>query len=96
VRGALLVAPSDVEAPNYPPGTEGFTPMPLWRLPFPAIVVVSEDDEYVTPARGRQFASAWGGEVVSIGRAGHINSASRLGAWPEGWALVQRLEEDSR
>lgn len=38
---ALLVAPSDVEAPNYPKGTEGFRPMPLERLPFPTIVVAS-------------------------------------------------------
>jgi len=95
VRGALLVAPSDVEARAYPPGTEGFAPMPLERLPFPAIVVVSENDEYVAPTRARQFAAAWGGEPVSVGRAGHINSASRLGPWPEGWALVQRLVEDS-
>ena len=29
VRGALLVAPSDVEAPSYPSGTTGFAPMPL-------------------------------------------------------------------
>src|SRR5688572_2095793 len=29
IRGALLVAPSDVEAETYPPGTTGFSPMPL-------------------------------------------------------------------
>ena len=29
IKGALLVAPSDTEAASYPPGTIGFTPVPL-------------------------------------------------------------------
>ena len=53
LHGALLVAPSDVDAPSYPKGTEGFTPMPLERLPFHSTVVASSDDEYVTTQRSR-------------------------------------------
>src|SRR5882724_1772579 len=48
------------ELPKYPPGTDGFVPMPLERLPFKATVVISSDDEWVSPERARQFASAWG------------------------------------
>ncbi len=91
VRGALLVAPSDVEAPSYPAGPTGFAPMPLEKLPFPSIVVMSTDDQYVTPSRARQFAGAWGSRIVDVGPKGHINSASRLGMWPEGFALVEEL-----
>ena len=91
VRGALLVAPSDVEAPSYPAGTSGFVPMPLVKLPFPAIVVMSTDDEYVTPERAARFANAWGAQLVSVGAKGHINSASGLRTWPEGFALVEKL-----
>jgi serine hydrolase len=91
VRGALLVAPSDVEAPSYPAGTTGFKPMPLRPLPFPSIVVLSSDDEYVSPDRGHHFARAWGSRVVEVGAKGHINSASALGMWPEGFALVEEL-----
>lgn len=91
VRGALLVAPSDPEAPSYPAGPTGFGPMPLERIPFPTIVVASEDDEYVTVERARAYADAWGSRFVNIGAAGHINSASGLGAWLEGWALVESL-----
>src|SRR5690242_8657554 len=58
IRGALLVAPSDVDAPGYPAGTEGFKPMPLDRLPFRSIVVMSSNDEYVTPERAKAFAAA--------------------------------------
>src|SRR6185369_17229580 len=64
IRGALLVGPSDVEAPSYPSGTTGFAPMPLAALPFRTIVVASTNDEYVTLARAEQFASAWGARLV--------------------------------
>ena len=95
VRGALLVAPSDVEAPSYPAGPTGFAPMPLQKLPFPSIVVMSTNDEYVAPDRARHFAHAWGSRLVDVGPKGHINSASRLGAWPEGFALVAQLRAAS-
>jgi hypothetical protein len=92
VRGALLVAPSDVEAPTYPQGPRGFKPMPLDRLPFPSIVVASDDDTYVTPARARAFAAAWGSRLVEVSGLGHLNSASRLGTWPLGLSLVRELQ----
>jgi uncharacterized protein len=91
VRGALLVAPSDPDGPNYPVGPIGFAPVPLTRLPFPSIVVASTDDIYVTAPRAREYARAWGSEYVDIGAAGHINSVSGLGAWPDGYALLERL-----
>ncbi|HEX9576207.1 MAG TPA: alpha/beta fold hydrolase [Myxococcales bacterium] len=91
VRGALLVAPSDVEAPAYPPGTEGFAPMPLLPLPFPAIVIGSSNDEYVTEDRARFFAQQWGARYVDAGPLGHLNSASNLGMWPLGQALLEEL-----
>lgn len=58
IRGALLVGPSDTEAPGYPVGPTGWQPMPLGRLSFPSIVVASSNDEYVTLARPEYFARA--------------------------------------
>lgn len=91
VRGALLVAPSDVEAPIYPTGTVGFRPMPLEPLSFATIVVSSRDDIWVNPARAKAFARAWGSRFVDVGDCGHINADSKLGAWPEGQALLASL-----
>ena len=91
VSGALLVGPSDPEADSYPKGTTGFAPMPLNALPFPAIVVASTNDEFVTIERARFFAGRWGARIEIIGEAGHINSASGLGRWPRGLALLQEL-----
>lgn len=91
VWGALLVAPSDPEASSFPSGPTGFAPMPLQRFPFPSVVVASSDDPFVTVSRAQVFARAWGGEFVMIGKAGHINSDSCLGNWPEGLALLLSL-----
>jgi len=92
IKGALLVAPSDTEAETYPPGTTGFNPMCLYKLPFPSITVMSEDDFYVKPERAKYFADCWGSKLVSIGNAGHINIAAGYGKWEEGLEYLKALD----
>jgi predicted alpha/beta hydrolase family esterase len=85
VCGAFLVSPADVESRRCTPDeVRCFSPIPLAPLPFPARVVASSDDPYVDRVRAEFFAQRWGAEFVDIGRAGHINASSGLGAWPEG------------
>jgi predicted alpha/beta hydrolase family esterase len=85
VRAALLVAPADVDSPAHtPPETRGFSPLPLARLPYPATVIASRDDPFVTLDRARGFAAAWGATFVDAGTCAHINAASGLGDWPAG------------
>ena len=88
VLGAFLVAPSDVEAPDYPVEGRTFSYMPLSRLPFPSIVVASSKDQFVSIERANEFAKAWGSRLVIIGDAGHINAASGHGPWPEGEEML--------
>ncbi|GAA3963723.1 RBBP9/YdeN family alpha/beta hydrolase [Mucilaginibacter dorajii] len=94
IKAALLVAPSDTEAPSYPPGTTGFAPMLLNKLPFKTIAVMSTNDFYVSPQRAEQFANAWGSKLINIGDAGHINGASNLGEWEEGLEFLRELDEE--
>jgi predicted alpha/beta hydrolase family esterase len=97
VRAALLVAPADVDSPAHtPPETRGFAPMPLVRLPFAATVIASADDPYVTFARARAFAAAWGADLVDAGAVGHINAASGLGDWAAGNRALAALIDRSR
>ncbi|WP_263147393.1 alpha/beta hydrolase [Pseudomonas sp. RIT-PI-AD] len=91
VKGALLVAPSDVEHPSYPPGAVGFAPLPLQRLPFPSIVVASSDDARVSLERAERFAAAWGSRLEVPGAFGHLGSLAELGDWPYGARLLQEL-----
>jgi predicted alpha/beta hydrolase family esterase len=93
VAAAFLVAPSDVEAPTYPPGSTGFDPMPLSKLPFRSVVAASTDDPHVTLERAEFFARSWGSRLIKIANAGHINAASGHGPWPEGEAWLEQLRE---
>ncbi len=93
VHAALLVAPADVESDAHtPPEAHVFRPMPMKRLPFPAILVASRDDPYVAFDRATAISNAWGCELIDIGSAGHINAAAGYGEWPEGERLLQRLQ----
>lgn len=91
VRGALLVAPSDVERPDAPPAVRGFAPIPMKPLPFPSILVSSSNDLYLTVARSRELAAAWGSRWIDVGAAGHVNSAAGFGPWPGGRVLLEEL-----
>lgn len=91
VRAALLVAPSDVEAPAYPIEGRSFASIPRPRLPFPSVVVASTNDQYVTVDRAKSFADSWGSRLVLIGDAGHVNAVSGHGPWPEGEAMLLEL-----
>jgi hypothetical protein len=89
---ALLVAPSDVDAlATVLDSVQSFAPVPLVRLPFPSLVVTSDDDLYLTPARAHAFADAWGSRLLTLTGAGHINADSGFGPWPEGRALLAGL-----
>jgi predicted alpha/beta hydrolase family esterase len=91
VAAAFLVGPSDTEAPTYPVGPTGFSPMPLSKLPFPSVVVASTDDPYVTLERAMLFASSWGSRLITLAGAGHINAAAGFGPWPEGEKWLEEL-----
>jgi predicted alpha/beta hydrolase family esterase len=66
--------------------------MPLNKLPFPSITVMSSNDVYVTIDRAKEFSTAWGSELINIGNAGHINADSNLGFWEFGLELLDRLD----
>lgn len=92
VGAALLVAPADVDSPVCTPAeTHVFAPLPLLPLPFPATVVASETDPFVTLERARGFAAAWGAHFVDAGPRGHLNADSGLGDWPAGRAILDTL-----
>ena len=91
VRSALLVAPPDVEHPDFPPVIEGFAPIPRARLAFPSVVVASRNDPFSDLERSRALAEAWGSRFVDAGRSGHLNTDAGFGPWPLGEALLAEL-----
>ena len=92
VLGALLVSPGDVEVPGrITSQVRSFAPLPLLPLPFPSIVVASNDDPYVTEKRARFFANRWGSEFVAAGSQGHISTTSGHGNWTAGRRILREF-----
>ena len=91
IKGALLVAPSDLEAPKYNFQTIGFDHVPLDKINFKTTVVASTNDEWVSIERAMFFAANWESEFINIGEAGHINAASGFGKWDEGLEILKSL-----
>jgi len=97
IRGALLVAPADLES-ELPDGTPvdfledaGWVPCPRTPLPFASVVVASTNDPYATMNRSEELATAWGSRLVRMENAGHINADAGFGAWPLGDKLLAEL-----
>jgi uncharacterized protein len=90
IRCALLVAPPDVESfPYFPEELRRFATNKI--IPFSSVLVGSENDHYMTLEYARRLAGYWKSNFVNAGAAGHINTESGHGLWPEGEALLKTL-----
>jgi predicted alpha/beta hydrolase family esterase len=94
VKGALLVAPPDVEREDLRAQLPSWSPIALELLPFRCVLVASRNDPYCAFDRARAFAQAWGAQCIDTGEAGHINAEAGLASWPEGHVLLQDLIKD--
>lgn len=96
VSAALLVAPADPQA-GIVAGAAAtsriahFGPLPERPFGIPATVVGSRNDPWMSHARARHLAEAWGADFVDLGFAGHINVASGFGPWAYGKELRDEL-----
>lgn len=91
VQAALLVAPGDAEQEALRPVLTSWAPIAMQRLPFPSVLLGSQNDPYCSLSRAQTLAQAWGSDFVDAGPLGHINAESGLGTWPDGQALLAAL-----
>jgi predicted alpha/beta hydrolase family esterase len=89
LAGAFLVAVPDPDGPAFPAEVRGFKDPTVTKLPFPSMVVASQDDPYGSIDFARGMAETWGAEFVDVGAKGHINATSGVGDWDDGWELFQ-------
>ncbi|MHB1198524.1 MAG: RBBP9/YdeN family alpha/beta hydrolase [Polaromonas sp.] len=91
VKGALLVAPPDVERDDLRQTLNSWAPIPVQPLPFKTVLFASSDDPFCAPERALLFAAAWGAEPMDAGPRGHLNAESGLGDWPQAHQQLLRL-----
>lgn len=92
VRGALLVAPADVERVDCPEPLRNFAPLPVVSLPFPSLLVGSDNDAAASPERAVALGRQWGSQVSILSGVGHINVKSGHHRWDQGFAFLYRLQ----
>lgn len=89
VAGAFLVAPPDVENPAIRPRhLMTFGPYRREPLPFPSIVVGSQNDHFCSLEKAEEMAASWGSLFLDSGESGHLNAESGHGPWPEGLMVL--------
>lgn len=85
IAGVMFVAPADPEK------FEVTDMLPTQRLGFPSVVVASSTDPWMRLTAAAYWADLWGSRLISLGNAGHINSESGFGPWPDGLAIFEQL-----
>lgn len=86
IAGLLLVAPAD-------PDKFGVRErLPTQMLDIPAILVASSNDPWMTLDKARGLARQLGLSFLNLGAVGHVNTDSGHGPWPQGLALLRRLQ----
>ena len=93
IKGAVLVAPCDVDEEIFDFEATGFKTLLDTKLPFSSLVVASEDDVWMTFEMSKKFADACGSEFISVGKKGHISTSSGFGKWDEGLELLEKLDQ---
>ncbi|VVN87032.1 hypothetical protein PS718_01576 [Pseudomonas fluorescens] len=99
IKGALLVAPPDLDA-EWPQGypsaatlrSQGWAPLPNGRLPFRSLLVASTNDHLASLEAATHMAEGWGSELLNFGEVGHLNPAAGYGHWPQAEALILELD----
>lgn len=93
VRGALMVAPADVERAGCPEPLRDFAPLPRQPLPFPSLLVASDNDPAASAPRALALAQDWNAEPVLLSGVGHINIKSGHRRWEQGFVWLYRLQQ---
>lgn len=84
VGGFLVAPPSETAAATIPGIDPAFLTYPRDPLPFPSLLIASRNDPHCSIDDAGDLALAWGSALIDAGDAGHINTASGHGPWPEG------------
>ncbi len=91
----MLVAPPNVDERPLDTRLISFGPAPKVKLPFPTILVGSENDPYCSFSHAQKLARRWDARFVNAGHFGHINAESKIGNWPYGLYLLSDLLTDA-
>ncbi len=94
IAALLLVAPADPDKFSIA------HQLPQSPLSPPTKIIASSNDPWMSDNKAAYWALQWSADFLRLNNAGHINSESNLGMWPEGvqelHQLVRRAKRSER
>lgn len=92
IAGAFLVSPPDLEAKSaIARQARKYGDYPRDPLPFPSLLIASDNDPHGSLDHAGDLANAWGSLLVEAGSSGHIDATSGHGPWPEGTMVFSQF-----
>ena len=101
VAGLMLVAPADPERFDQDGlkrwhgigASESIrAQIPTQALPAPSLLIASDNDPWMQASKARLWGQFWGSRTFTLKEAGHINTSSGFGPWPDGLKLFKHFQ----
>lgn len=101
VLGLMLVAPADPDRfdQNGVKHSQGIGTsesvialIPTHALPVPSMLIASDNDPWMQATKARFWGECWGSRAFTLKDAGHINTSSGFGPWPDGLKLFKHFQ----
>ncbi|WP_022942737.1 RBBP9/YdeN family alpha/beta hydrolase [Psychromonas hadalis] len=91
VKGALLVAPADIDRESAIAPIHVQRPLPEHTLPFTTKLIYSDNDEHSSVLRSEKMGKDWGSELILVKGASHFHTDAGFGEWPEAEKWIEQL-----
>ena len=100
VNGLMLVAPADPERfdgsgikrwHGHGASESIRANIPAHPLPVPSLLIASDNDPWMQSSKARLWGDCWGSQTLTLHAAGHINTSSGFGPWPDGLKLFSHF-----
>jgi len=66
--------------------------IPTHALPVPSMLIASDNDPWMQASKARLWGECWGSRTFTLKDAGHINTSSGFGPWPDGLKLFKHFQ----
>ncbi len=104
VAGLMLVAPADPERFDQS-GVKRWhgigasesvrAQIPIHALPVQSLLIASDNDPWMQASKSQLWGECWGSHTFTMKDAGHINTASGFGPWPDGLKLFNYFKSQA-
>lgn len=91
IKGGFFVAPPSLKKLDTINKTKNLPPYPEEKLPFPSLVISSENDKFAIFQDIKNLSQKWGSLHINAGNSQHLAADTGHGPWPEGLLIFSNF-----